>query len=206
MLDRARLLLASCSLLLALDAFGASTSSYSMTIGISHPKGSASEKLLSTQPTGTDYSPCDNDAKLDAVSFELSYKAGSDESDLRDVYVFFFTPNADGETSARYFAVSKRGLFQGGVAIIPRHTVEDIDPVLDIYQDAESNLGGSVTENLISSSILLDGIPVGTWHLVGIVADSASVDFKDPETWEAWDVVTLILGMPWAGTGTGLCE
>jgi hypothetical protein len=186
-------------MVLAWGGYAASSSGYSMSIELSKPKGSAGEKLESYQPESTEYTPCDNDEVLDALTFELTYNAGTDDTDMRDVYIMFFNPNADGENQPRYYLVSRRELMQGGMVINPRWTVDNIDPSWDIYLRSEENLGGSTSENLIGSSVIVDGITMGTWQVIGIVADRSTVDFEDRFTWDAWDLVTVVLGMPWSG-------
>lgn len=177
---------------------------YVMKVTPSMPKGSAGEKLLTTQPANTKLSPC-NSALVDAVTFSLAYNAGS-ASDKLDVYVFFFNPNGDGIFSPRFYIVSKSALTTGGFALVPRSALTDLDAMSDIYLPKEANPGVAITETLFGSFVSIDGVPAGTWQLVGIVADRTTVNFDDPSTWAAWDVATVILRKPWIGSNNSVCE
>jgi hypothetical protein len=184
---------------------GWAAATYTMKITPSMPKGSAGEKLLTTQPTSTKLSPCNSSALVDAVSFALAYNAGSG-SDLLDVYMFFFDPNADGVYSPKYYVVSKASISGGGLALVSRYTLEELTPATDMYMAKESNPGGAITESLLSSFISVDGVPSGTWQLIGIVADRATLDFDNPNTWLAWDVATVMLRKPWPGSSNTFCQ
>jgi hypothetical protein len=200
-----KILCAACLALVTVCAWPAS-SPYAMKITVSKPKGSAGEKLATGQPVSTAFTPCQDSTATDALSFQLSYSGGKTVDDIQDVYVFFFDPSADGVTAPRFYMVSRPALAAGAAIFTPRFTVNDIDPVADAYLPAESDLGGTVTESLVGSYLVVDGIPLGTWQLVGIVADRKSVDFGDASTWSAWDVATVVLGQPWAGANHQTCK
>jgi hypothetical protein len=185
-------------------ARAATTTSYSMKITVSMPKGSAGEKLDGNQPSGTKFSPCDDAKAIDAVTFSLSYNAGSTASDLEDVYLFFYSLGADGVTVPRYILFKKGNMLNSGPVF--RLKLQDIDPADDIYLPREINLGGAVSETLLGGSITVDSVDEGTYQLIGIVADRSEVDFDDPSTWDAWDAATVILGKPWAGPSKSVCE
>ncbi len=82
---------------------------YTMKITPSRPKGSLAEQMSKdkTKPSTTVYTPCNDESELkqDVVAFKLDYDAGKvktnkdktkDRSDIRDVYLFFYNPNALG--------------------------------------------------------------------------------------------------------------
>ena len=76
----------------------------------------------------------------------------------------------------------------------------------NVYLPAADNLGqGAQTETVLGGYINLEYISTGTWQLVAIIANSATVDFEDPATWAAWDTTTLMLGKPWAGKTKSEC-
>lgn len=76
----------------------------------------------------------------------------------------------------------------------------------NIYLAAADNLGqGAQTDTLFGGYINLESIATGTWQLVAIIANATTVDFDDPSTWAAWDVMTLMVGKPWAGTSKTTC-
>jgi hypothetical protein len=191
--------------LIALPAWSATTG-YSMKIDVTKPKGSAGEKLVATLPSATAYTPCNDSAAMDALTFKLTYSAGSSSGDFRDVYVLFFDPAANQVTSAPYYMIAVRPLADGGAIMVPRYFLDEIEPREDMYLPAEDNLGNTVTENLIGSSLRVDGVPLGTWQLVGIIANRNTVDFGDASTWEAWDVATVVLGQPWASETKLYCK
>jgi hypothetical protein len=191
--------------LLLLPAWSATTG-YSMKIVVSKPKGSAGEKLAATLPSATAYTPCNATETLDALTFKLTYAAGSSAEDFRDVYLLFLDPAANLITSAPFYMIAVRPLADGGAILVPRFALDEIDPDDDMYLAAEDNLGNTVTENLISSALLVDGVPLGTWQLVGIIADRNTVDFGDASTWDAWDVATVVLGQPWTSDAKLTCQ
>lgn len=178
---------------------------YAMKVTASLPTGSAGGKLLSTQPVSTKLSPCNNSALVDAISFLLEYNAGSG-TDLLDVYVFFFNPNADGVNTSKYYFASKASIASGGLALVARNKLSDLNPATDIYHAKENNTGASIKESLLSAYITVDGVPSGTWQLVGIVGDRSTIDFDNPSTWSAWDVATVVLRKPWPGSSNTVCQ
>ncbi|QIK38475.1 hypothetical protein GWK36_11335 [Caldichromatium japonicum] len=82
---------------------------YTMKITPSRPKGSLAETMSKdkTKPSTIVYTPCTDESELkqDVVAFKLDYDAGKattnkdktqDRSAIRDVYLFFYNPNALG--------------------------------------------------------------------------------------------------------------
>ena len=189
--------------LVPVSGWGAAT--YAMKVTPSMPKGSAGEKLATSQPTNTKLSPCSSSTQVDAVTFTLAYNAGSGP-DLLDVYMLFFNPGADGIFDPHYYIVSKTALSTGGLALVPRYTLSEVNPATDMYLAKEANPGSSVTETLLSSFITVDGVPAGTWQLVGIMGDRATINFDNPSTWAAWDVATVMLRKPWPGSSNSYCQ
>lgn len=187
----------------ALTASAAAT--YAMKVTPSMPKGSAGEKLLATQPVNTKLTPCSSTTQVDAVTFSLAYNAGSG-TDLHDVYMFFYNPGADGIYEPKYYVVSRASISGGGMALVARYVLNEINALTDIYLPKESNPGIAVTEPLFSSFISVDGVPSGTWQLVGIIGDRSTINFDNPSTWNAWDVATVMLRKPWPGNTTNYCE
>lgn len=181
------------------------SATYSMKITVSMPKGSAGEKPASTQPANTKFSPCDNIGIIDAVTFTLAYNAGATIADLKDVYIILYTPNGTNTTLPTYQVATRYSGSTTGVSFVRRWNLSDFDPSTDIYLPWEKNVGGAITETLIASSLALEGVPIGTWQMVGIVADRAKIDLDDPSTWEAWDVGTIVLRKPWIGNKNSTC-
>lgn len=183
------------------QAAGASSYKYSMKIVPTFPKGSAAEKLAATQPSNTKFTPCDA-AKIDAVTFTMTYDAGNPAKPetMRDVYVLIFTPN-DGNGILQYQVGIRQPLSSGWLAFEPIESINDLTTHKTdmIYLPRELNPSGKVTENLVMANLGLDGVPKGTWQIVGIIADrtSPTLDFGNSATWEAWDVATVVLGQPW---------
>lgn len=176
---------------------------YSMKIVVSMPAGSEGGSLATTQPSNTKLSPCVDATKVDAVTFTLTYNAGSPAD--KDVYLFLFNPNASGTgTNYRFYAI-KKGTLTSPVAVTNRLDVPNLVAASDIYLPKASNPGGVITETLLGGSIILDGAPSGTWQMVGIVADNTTVNFDDPSTWAAWDVGTLVIRKPWPGATNATC-
>lgn len=195
------------SLVLSGPAFAATTTTttnYSMKIVPSMPIGSAGATSVTTQPANTPYSPCSSSSAVDAVTFTLNYNAGSG-STLLDVYMLLFNPNGDGITVPKFFVVSKSTLISGGVALSARANVSNLSPS-DMYLARTSNPGGAITETLLGSFIPVDGVPTGTWQVIGIIADHNTINFDDPSTWAAWDVATVVLRKPWTGNSNAVCQ
>jgi len=168
-----------------------------MKVAVSMPSGTAGASLASTEPTNTKLSPCVA-GKVDAVTFSLTYNA--DNPADKDVYVFLFNPNANG--GSPQFYMLKKGSLTSPMSVTARMTAADIVAASDMYLPVADNPGGTITETLLGGSILLIGAPTGTWQLVGIVADNTAIDFNDPTTWNAWDAGTVMIGLPWVGTGS----
>jgi archaellin len=178
---------------------------YAMKITVSMPKGSAGEKLPSTQPASTKFSPCSNAGIIDAVTFTLAYNAGSTATDMKDVYIILYTPNGTNTTLPTYQVATRYTGNTTGVSFVTRWKISDFNPATDIYLPAEKNVGGTITEPLVASSLALEDVPIGTWQIVGIVADRTKIDLDDPSTWDAWDVGTIVLRKPWIGNKNSHC-
>lgn len=179
----------------------AATYSYKITTAVTMPKGSAGEKLATSQPTNTKLTPC-TAGKLDAITFTVTYDAGKLVADLKDVYVMLRTPTGS-------FITIKRSALGTGPVLAARADAAALTAAAatDIYVTVAENLGsGSVTETLLGGYVTVDSVPTGTWQLIGIVADSTAVNFDDPTTWSAWDVATFVLSQPWTGTATPNCS
>lgn len=178
----------------------AATSTYAMKIVPTMPKGSSGEKPASTYPTNTKISLCNDAAKLDAVTFTLTYNAGTTAD--KDVYIILYNP----EVASKYYSILKPKLTTTTLVNV-RASLAALTAAkaTDIYLPMASNPGGAQTETLLGNFIPLDGIPTGTWQLIGIVADSTTVDFDDITTWSAWDVATIILNKPWTGATVATC-
>lgn len=175
------------------------TTSYSMSIAVSMPKGSAAEKLATTQPAATKYTPC-SPGKIDAATFTVTYNAGVQD---KDVYLFFVSPwmlGADA-SSAQFYFLRRRNINSsgGGTAFEVRNNINDVlarNTADIIYLPKLQNVGGSLVDTVMGSYVTVDGVPQGTWQLVGIVADAAKMSLADPTTWSAWDVATIVVGKP----------
>jgi hypothetical protein len=165
---------------------------YKVTMTLTAPKGSAGEKLATTQPTSTKLTPC-SDAKSDQVSINVTYDAGKTALEKRDLYLILHSPTGD------LFAMKKTSL--GSTLAGPFTSTTLVGSVVgNIYLTAADNLGqGAQTDAVLGGYINLESIATGTWQVVAILANSTTVDFDDPTTWAAWDVTTLMLGRPWAG-------
>ncbi|MBV5267031.1 MAG: hypothetical protein JZU67_00610, partial [Burkholderiaceae bacterium] len=74
------------------------------------------------------------------------------------------------------------------------------------YLPKSINGGGSITETILN--VVLSGAEnvAGTWQVIGIVADSATVNFDDPTTWAAWDTGTFMIKKPWFGDLNNNCQ
>ncbi len=170
---------------------------YRMQVRITMPAGSAGASLRpNQQPSASPFTPCDAQ-KIDSVSIRLDYSAGDPtrSTTMRDVYVILYTPNAQ---VGQQYHVGVRGpaamqTFQvlSSPAELNQHKRDYI------YLRKELNPSGIVSENLVASLLPVDGVPMGTWQVIGIVADRNYVDFTNPDTWDAWDVATVVLGRPW---------
>jgi len=138
-----------------------------------------------------------------------------------DMYVFIVNPSADGTTVSpagwQYYALHRR-LDGQGVDVHTRLDVTalttntGVETTEDAYLTKEQFLQDKVSEILFGGSFAFDAfsLPQGLWQTVVILADRATVDFKDPSTWAAWDTSPFVLGTPWktsTGTsGSGTCQ
>jgi hypothetical protein len=195
------------AMLLASGQVGAAAYAYKISVAATIPKGFAGEKPLSTQPSNTKFTPC-SAAKLDGVTFTVTYDAGKLLSDMKDVYLILYNPDVNstvGINQGPFFTVRKYPLGNNQV-LTPYLTVTDLNDTTgttaaknDIYVKASENPGsGAISEPVFGGSIILEGVTSGTWQMVGIIADHLTINFNDPTTWAAWDVATIILGKPWA--------
>jgi hypothetical protein len=173
---------------------------YKVTMTIVAPKGSAAEKLATNQPSTTKTTPC-SDLLPDQVTVTLTYDAGKTASEKRDLFVILNSP-----TGALYpvkkFTLGTSPTLQG-----PYTASTLVGTVADnIYLQAADNLGqGAQVDTLLGGYISLRSVQTGTWQVVAILANSNTVDFENPKTWSAWDVTTLVVGKPWAGTVKPIC-
>lgn len=171
---------------------------YKVTMTLISPKGSAGEKLATTQPTSTKMAPC-SDAKPDQVTITVTYDAGKTALEKRDLYLILHSP------SGGLFSMKKYPLGSSLTGPFTPSTLVGSDAA-NIYLPAADNLGqGAQTDTVMGGYINLESIATGTWQLVGIIANSSTVDFDDPSTWAAWDATTLMLGKPWAGSSKSEC-
>jgi hypothetical protein len=171
---------------------------YKVTMTLTSPKGSAGEKLATTQPTSTKLAPC-SDAKPDQVTITVTYDAGKTALEKRDLYLILQSPTGG------LFSMKKYPL---GSSLTGPYTPSTLvgSVAANIYLPAADNLGqGAQTDTVMGGYINLESIATGTWQLVGIIANSATVDFDDPSTWAAWDATTLMIGKPWAGSSKKEC-
>ncbi|MDD2762051.1 MAG: hypothetical protein PHH11_17385 [Methylomonas sp.] len=189
----------------------------SIKLAITFPKNSAGEKLSGGLPSSTKISPCSDIAKMDAATFTLTYDATNPLSTKTapltplDVYLFFYNPDTVDGTN-KFYSVNQDLL----------RRVVNVDAYLDADAVKSAKLAGtlapylsgldnynngSMTEILFGTAIRLDalasqststGLSTGTWQLIGILSD-ANFDFTNPSTWLAWDVATMMFGMPWHG-------
>ncbi len=195
-------------LLAALGTNSASAAySYKMTVAIAMPKGSAGASLATTQPTSTKFTPC-TAGKPDAVTFTVSYDAGKVAgTDLKDVYVILRSPSSVFYPDGILYTLTKNTL-GGGITFTGRANAAALTAAkaTDIYLKVADNPGvGSITDTLLASFISVDGVVTGTWQLIGIIADSATVNFDDPNTWAAWDIATVVFSQPWTGATVRQC-
>lgn len=182
--------------LLLSGAAMSATTTYAMKLTLAMPKGSAAEKLLSTQPVSTKLTPC-TASKLDAITITMEYNAGAYND--KDVYIIFYNPE-----SKSFFTVVRSSINNDatiGFRLNPYLYATGISPT-DTYRSKVQNTGGALKETLFGETLIVDYVPTGTWLIVGIVADSATVNFVDSSTWEAWDVATVIIGTPWSNYST----
>jgi hypothetical protein len=178
---------------------------YKISVVASFPTGSNGKTLAATQPVNTKFTPC-TAAKLDAITFTLTYDAGKIVgTNMQDVYLFLYNPDSPGK-----FYTFQRGVLGSSPVLTARADVAALDTnkATDIYVKAAQNPGsGAITETVLGGYINLEGVTTGTWQLVAIIADSTAVGltFDDPTTWSAWDSTTVIFGKPWIGAAFQAC-
>ncbi len=199
----------------------------SIKVLVSFPKGSAGEKIDKILPSSTKMTPCTKTDKTDAATFTVVYDATNPASTTVaplspfDLHLFFYNPDAVNGTN-KFYSISN-GLIGATTTGVSVTAYADADAVqaamaaatLTPYLAGNNNFNtASSTEVVFGSSIRLDvagggvgtGLNTGTWELIGILADPATVDFTDPSTWQAWDVAVVMFGMPWNGTVGTLLE
>lgn len=181
--------------------------SYKMLATITMPNGSAGASLATTQPSNTKFTPC-TAGKLDAVTFTITYDAGKVAgTDLKDVYVILRSPSSVFYPDGILYTLTRNAL-GGGISFTGRANAAALTSAkaTDIYLKTTDNPGiGSITDTIIASFISVDGVATGTWQLIGIIADSATVDFDNPSTWAAWDIATVVFSQPWTGSTIRQC-
>lgn len=183
---------------------------YAVSITVSEPIGSASALTAAgpAKPSSTKWSPCTSATALDQLNFTLKYDAGktvttgATTTDSRhNIYVIFNKPE---ETTNGYFTLVKNSLVAASAYFVASNSASTIVNT-NTYIAAADNLGGLRTEILLGGNLRLEALPTGIWSVTAIVADSATVNFDDPATWDAWDVSTLVLGKPWKGSSNTAC-
>lgn len=172
--------------------------SYKITVAVSYPKGSAAAAMGASRPTNTKTTPCST-ATPDQVSVTLTFDAGKLVADRRDVYVILKSPDN------KLYTLSKSG-FGSAPTITAQADLATLTSAkadaTSIYLPIAANLGqGSQTEIIFGGFLNMETILTGTWQITGIIADAsaAAFDFEKPDSWAAWDVGTLVVGMPWTG-------
>jgi hypothetical protein len=208
-------LFASSLLIISLiaDVEAATTAGASIKVAIIFPPGSAGLGVAKTLPSSTKISPCVERTKVDNATFSVTYDATNAKSDTAtpfNVYVFFYNSDGVNVAADKFYSISNAGM-GGGISAMPYANAAAIQSgvvatTLVPYLDGIDNINtGSVTETLFGAAVRLDSLVVGaslntgTWQLIGILADPATVDFTKPSTWAAWDVAVAMFGMPWQG-------
>ena len=183
---------------------------YTVSITVSEPPGSASAlaPVGPKKPSNTKWSSCNSTTALDQLNFTLKYDAGKSvttgttTTDSRhNIYVIFNKPD---QVTGGFFTLVKNPLVAATAFFVASNFASNIAKT-DTYIAAANNLGGAMTEILLGGNLRLEGLPNGIWSVTAIVADSATVNFDDPATWDAWDVATLALGKPWQGLSNTTC-
>jgi hypothetical protein len=205
------IVLISVGILLLPSLTKAATTTYSMKVIVTMPKGSEGEKPSATMPSNTKISPCIPGAtgKVNSISFAVTYNAGTVPD--KDVFILLFNPNL----SDKFLAFGKQ-TFPISTVVSPYSDVSALTAAVNsaansgtsecIYLPRSSNAGGSITETIMNV-VLTGAIDVaGTWQVIGIVADGKTVDFDNPTTWEAWDVGTFMIKKPWFGSSNNDCQ
>lgn len=204
------LLLASSLLALSLIADVEAAGTTSIKVAVTFPTGSAGATVNKLLPSATKISACTDAAKIDALTFTVTYNAADPASTTAvplpplNLYVFLYNP--DGGAN-KYYSVKKAALGTS-VTVTPYATVAALTAgaVANPYLAGTDNFAVSGVDSLFGSHIKIDGVLTGTWQLIGILANPASSpDFDNPATWAAWDVATVIFGMPWNSTGAAVC-
>lgn len=223
-----------CAVALLASAFAgnsyAAGYNYSVTLGITTPKGSSAEIASKdkTLPAGVDFSPCwakvaatvdaagktiPEKLNLDQLAFTIKYDAGKTATDLKNVYVIFSHPDTGLTASAKPYLALVRDKLTADTEFKPYATAADIniDRATATYAAATSNLGYAQTETILGGNIPLDALPPATglssglWLVTAIIGDGATIDFDDPATWSAWDSKPFMLRKPWKGTAANTC-
>jgi hypothetical protein len=177
-----------------------------MKVVVTMPKGSEGEKPATTMPSNTKISPCIPAGKVNSVSFSITYNAGTVPD--KDVFVILFNP----KLANPFLAFGKQTFPVSFMTITPYSDVTTLTTVANagtpecIYLPKSINGGGSITETILN--VVLSGAEnvAGTWQVIGIVADSATVNFDDPTTWAAWDTGTFMIKKPWFGDLNNNCQ
>ena len=222
-----------CAVALLASAFAGSSYAYnySVTLGITTPKGSSAEIAGKdkTLPAGVDFSPCwakvaeQTDAatgkktpekpNLDQLAFTIKFDAGKTAAEMRNVYVIFSHPDTGLTAGAEpYLALSVfRDKLTNSALFKAYPKAADIKAT-DTYAAATTNLGYAQTETILGGNIPLEGLSPGLWLVTAIIGGSSisnttatAVNFDDPSTWDAWDSKPFMLGKPWKGTTAPTC-
>lgn len=180
---------------------------YTVKVEVSMPKGSAGEKLTANLPVSSKLSPCSDTTKLDAISIKLTYDVTNAKKVVdRDLYVFLYNAENDPKylmLLSPSISLSNGGMFRayGSIADMDRPLVRDVD----VYLPREKNFLGTSTIDLFPGGVRVDGVLAGTWQFIAVIGDRASATFSldDPDTWDAWDVGTVMFGRPWVGKVPG---
>ena len=218
-----------CAVALLASAFAgnsyAAGYNYSVTLGITTPKGSSAEIASKdkTLPAGVDFSPCwakvaatvdaagktiPEKLNLDQLAFTIKYDAGKTTENLQNVYLIFSHPDTALIAGGKpYLALSVfRDKLTANAEFKSYATAAGIQAA-DTYAAASSNLGYAQTETVLGGNIPLEGLASGLWLLTAIVGGNGTpISFDDPSTWKAWDSVPFMLRKPWKGTTAASCE
>ncbi len=198
--------------ILLLPSLAKAATAYSMKVVVTMPKGSQGEKPGTTMPSNTKISPCatSGSAIVNSVSITITYNAtGTLKVADKDIFIILFNPN----NIDNKFIAFGRQTFPSLLLVTTSYT--DVTALTGdafnnvpecIYLSRSNNSGGSITETILN--VVLTGAlgVAGTWQVIGIVADYATVDFDDPTTWSAWDVGTFMVRKPWLGDRNFNCQ
>lgn len=142
-----------------------------------------------------------------------------------DLYFFIVNPAAPGVvpavlpaiTNSQFFAFRK-GFVNTGGSVTLKENSSTLAPAVgpatpnDVYLLSEEFSTSAIKESIMGGDLSFDAytLPQGTWLAVAILAERTLLNFQDPSTFIAWDVVPFVLGTPWATTigpsGTGTCN